>query len=171
MPKPLATDYPAYFENYVAQVPEDDLLTAFKNQLPVIEKFLRSITEEKSLFAYDTGKWTIRELLQHIIDTERIFNYRALCFSRKEMASLPGFDENNYAANSNGNARQWNDLVDEFIALRKSTEMLYKSFTAEMLERQGTANNKPATVKSMGFITIGHVYHHKKIMEERYLNV
>lgn len=171
MAKPLPTQYPPYFEKYVAQVPDDDLLTAFNNQLPVIEKFLRSITQEKSLFAYDTGKWTIRELLQHIIDTERIFNYRALCFSRKETVSLPGFDENDYAANSNGNARQWSQLVDEFIALRKSTEMLYKSFTADMLENSGTANNKQATVKSMGFITIGHVYHHKKIMEERYLNV
>lgn len=169
MSKPLPADYPVYFQKYVDQVAEDDLLTAFTNQLPVIEKFLRSITEEKSAFAYDTGKWTLKELLQHIIDTERIFNYRALCFSRKETASLPGFDENEYADNSNGNARTWNDLVNEFLAVRNTTEMLYKSFSADMLERAGISNDKKATVKSMGFISIGHFYHHKKIMEERYL--
>ena len=169
MSKPLSTDYPPYFENYVAQVTDNDLLTAFKNQLPVIENFLHSITEEKSTFAYATGKWTLKELLQHIIDTERIFNYRALCFSRNETASLPGFDENDYAANSNSNARSWNDLVTEFLAVRNATELLYKSFSNDMLERIGIANNKKTTVKSMGFISIGHFYHHKKIIEERYL--
>lgn len=169
MSKPLPTDYPPYFEKYVAQVPEDDLTTAFANQLPVIENFLRSITEEKSAFAYDKDKWTLKELLQHIIDTERIFNYRVLCFSRRETASLPGFDENEYAKNSNSNTRKWNDLVNEFLAVRNATEMLYKSFSAEMLERAGISNDKQSTVKSMGFISIGHFYHHKKIMEERYL--
>lgn len=169
MSKPLPTDYPSYFQEYVAQVPEDDLLTAFANQLPVIEIFLHSITEEKSAFAYDTGKWTLKELLQHIIDTERIFNYRALCFSRKDTASLPGFNENEYAGNSNGNARAWNDLITEFLAVRNSTQLLYKSFSAEMLERTGLSNNKQSSVKSMGFISVGHFYHHKKIIEERYL--
>ncbi len=168
MPKPSLTSYPAYFQKYVALVPEDDLITAFTNQLPAIQQLLSVISEEKSNYAYDTGKWTLKELLQHIIDTERIFNYRALCFSRKETVSLPGFEENDYAANSNANARNWQDLVDEFIAVRTSTELLFKSFTDEMLETSGTSNNNPATVNSIGFITLGHFYHHKNIIEERY---
>ena len=169
MPKPALTNYPVYFQKYVAQVPEDDLLTAFSNQRPVIRQLLSTISEEKSNYAYDTGKWTLKELLQHIIDTERIFNYRALCFSRKESASLPGFDENDYAAGSNANARKWQDMVDEFEALRNSTEWLYRSFSADMINLSGVSNNNPATVNSMGFITLGHVYHHKKIIEERYI--
>lgn len=169
MPKPLPTSYPAYFQRYVALVAEDNLLTAFTNQLPVIQNLLSNISEEKSTYAYDTGKWTLKELLQHMIDTERIFNYRALCFSRKETVSLPGFEEDDYAANSNANTRNWQDLVDEFLAVRTSTELLFKSFTNEMLELSGTSGNNPATVNSIGFITLGHFYHHKNIIEERYL--
>jgi len=108
-------------------------------------------------------------VLQHIIDAERIFNYRALCIARKEKTSLPGFDENEYAANSNGNARKWLDLVDEFLTLRKGTEIMFNSFTDEMLETSGVSNKNPITVKSLGFITLGHYNHHKKIIEERYL--
>lgn len=169
MPKPNPASYMAYFKRYVDQVPEEELMTAFKNQSSVIKDFLSTISEEKSMYAYDTGKWTLKELLQHIIDTERIFNYRALCISRKETASLPGFDENTYAENSNANRRKWQDLIDEFIAVRKTTEFLYSSFTDDVLEYSGISNNNPVTVLSLGFTTIGHFYHHKKVIEERYL--
>jgi hypothetical protein len=169
MSKPLLTSYPVYFQRYVDQVQEDDLLTAFKNQLQVIRPFLSSISEEKSMYAYAEGKWTLKELLQHMIDTERIFNYRALCIARKETVSLPGFDENNYAANSNANTRKWKDLVEEFLLVRRSTEILFNSFSDEMLETSGVSNNNPVTVKSLGFITVGHFNHHKKVIEERYL--
>jgi len=169
MPKPSPSTYPAYFKNYVDQVPEEDLTTAFSNQLPVIKSLLNSITEEKSLYAYDTGKWTLKELLQHMIDTERIFNYRALAIARKETASLPGFYENTYAENSNANSRSWQSMADEFLAVRKTTEYLYESFNPEALDASGISNNKPVTVNSIGFTTIGHFYHHKKVIEERYL--
>ncbi|MFM6924803.1 MAG: DinB family protein [Ferruginibacter sp.] len=170
MPKPSPTTYPAYFKNYVDQVPDEDLLTGFQNQSAVIKQFLGSITEEQSNYAYDTGKWTIKEVLQHIIDAERIFNYRALCFARKETTSLPGFDENTYAAHSNANSRSWQDLVDEFTAVRNSTEFLYKSFTEEALASSGISNNNPSTALSFGFITLGHFYHHKNVLQERYLS-
>lgn len=170
MPKPSPTTYPAYFKNYVDQVPDEDLLTGFQNQLPVIKELLNSITEEKSMYAYDTGKWTIKEVLLHLTDTERIFNFRALCIARGETASLPGFDENTYAANSNANSRSWQNLVDEFLAVRSSTEFLYKSFTEEALAISGISNNNPATVTSFGFITLGHFYHHKNVLQQRYLS-
>ena len=170
MPKPSPATYPEYFKKYVDQVPEEDLLTGFQNQLTVIKEFLNSITEEKSMYAYDTGKWTLKEVLLHMIDTERIFNYRALAIARKETASLPGFDENIYAANSNANSRTWQNLIDEFLALRSSTEFLFKSFTDEALSTSGISNNNPVTVISLGFITLGHFYHHKNVMQERYLS-
>ncbi len=169
MPKPSPTSYPGYFQRYIDQVPEQDLATAFRNQLPVINNFLPSISEEKSMYAYEPGKWTMKEILQHIIDTERIFNYRALCFARKETASLPGFEENNYAANSNANSRSWQSLINEFAAVRRATELMFSTFTDEALATSGTANNNPTTVASIGFISLGHFYHHKKVMEERYL--
>ena len=103
------------------------------------------------------------------IDTERIFNYRALAIARKDTVSLPGFDENLYADNSNANNRAWQDMVAEFLAVRSSTEFLYKSFTEEALAASGISNNNPVTVTSLGFITLGHFYHHKNVIEERYL--
>jgi hypothetical protein len=169
MSKPSPTSYPGYFQKYIDQVPEQDLFTAFDSQLPVIKSFLSAITEERSSYAYAEGKWTLKELLQHMIDTERIFSYRALCFARKEKASLPSFEENDYAANSNANSRTWRSLVDEFLAVRQATTMLFHSFSPQALDTIGTANNNTTSVQALGFITLGHFYHHKKVMEERYL--
>ncbi len=169
MPKPSNNDYAINFTNYIALVPEDDLTEAMRNQSLILPDFLHSISEDKSKYVYAEGKWSIKEMLQHIIDAERIFNYRALCIARKETVSLPGFDENNYADNSNGNARSWQSLADEFINVRRSTEDLYSSFTKEMLYQKGLSNNNTATPLSFGFISVGHAWHHKKIIEERYL--
>src|SRR3984885_15559899 len=115
MPKPAATDYPEFFNRYIAQVQEDDLTEAFINQSIALPQFLRSISEQTSMHTYAEGKWTIKEMLQHITDAERIFSYRALCIARKEESSLLSFDENAYAENSYANAREWQDIVDEFI--------------------------------------------------------
>ena len=169
MPKPSTNSYAPYFQRYIDQVPETDLNAAFQNQAARLNDFLNTITEEKSAYAYAEGKWTIKELLQHIIDAERIFAYRALCFARGEKISLPGFDENEYAANSNGNVRIWKSLVEEFLAVRKSTELLFESFSEEALNNPGLSNNNTTTAASLGFITVGHYYHHKKILEERYI--
>jgi hypothetical protein len=168
MLKPSPTAYHAAFQRYVDQVPEEKLFTAFKNQLPAINEFIASVSEEHSLYAYAEGKWTLKEMLQHIIDGERVFAYRALCIARKDTTSLPGFEENEYAANSNANNRTWQSLADEFLAVRKTTEMLFESFTEEALQAIGVANNNPVSVAALGFITIGHFYHHKKIADERY---
>ncbi len=169
MPKPSPATYPIYFQKYINLVPEDDIPTAFKKQHPVIISMLDSITEENAAYAYALGKWTIKELLQHIIDTERIFAFRSLCFARNEQASLPGFDENSYAENSHANLRLWKDLIEEFMVVRKSTECLFASFTIEALNNNGIANNNPSTANCMGFTAIGHVYHHFIILKERYL--
>ena len=169
MSKPDPSSYPAYFKKYIDEVPEEDFFTALGNQLPVIREFLSSIPEEKSSFAYGEGKWTLKELLQHIIDTERIFCYRALCFARKEKASLPGFDENDYASHSRANERKWKELVNEFLVVREGTTTLFNSFSGAALNSSGISNNNPLSSLAAGFIILGHFYHHKKIMEERYL--
>ncbi len=166
--KPSPNTYPPYFQKYIDLVPEEDLLTGFVNQSLIIKKLLGSITEEKSTYAYAIYKWTLKDLLQHLIDTERIFCYRALCFARSEKVHLPGFDENDYAVNAGANDRAWQNIADEFIAVRTATELLFKSFSEDALSRMGIANNILTSTISMGFITLGHVYHHKKIIEERY---
>ncbi len=168
MPKPNATDYPEYFGKYISKVKEDDLREAFKNQLPIIQEFLQSVKEEKSMHAYAPGKWTLKDLWQHSIDTERIFQYRALCIARKETAPLPLMDENLYAQNANANTRSWQNLSVEFLNVRRSTEDLFKSFSEEMLQQQGMAGGKMVSVLSLGFIIVGHVTHHLKVAEEKY---
>jgi len=144
-------------------------MAAFRNQENLVNSFFASVPEDRHNYAYAPGKWTMKEMLQHIIDTERIFNYRALAFARKEQASLPSFDEDAYAASSNANNRNWNDLCEELKAVRKSTGIMYNSFDKNTLLNSGIANNKPMTVLAMGFTTIGHVYHHVKVTRDRYL--
>jgi uncharacterized damage-inducible protein DinB len=169
MPKPVTGSYPEYFDRYISQVSENDAVTALQNQQQVIDTFFDAIPPSKEMYAYAEGKWTLKELLQHIIDTERIFIFRALCFARHETQSLPGFDENSYAENSNANAREWQSLCEEMKAVRNSALLLFESFTNDMLQSTGNANNKPTTANAIGFIIAGHFAHNKKIITERYL--
>ena len=162
------TNQPGYFQVYIDQVKEKQLAEAFTQQSIEIKTLLPSISEEKSMYSYATAKWTLREIVQHLIDSERIFTYRALCFARKDTALLPGFDENDYAVVSNANTRSWESLSAEFVAVRRSTLFLFNSFSAAMLDSKGIANNNTFSVTELGFIIIGHFSHHKKIMEERY---
>src|ERR1700745_1928777 len=123
--RPDLARVPEFYHNYIKQVPEDDLMTAFKNQTPLAVQFFQTMPAKKIDHAYAEGKWTIKEVLQHIIDAERVFSYRAVTFARKDTTPLPSFDENNWAANANGARRKWNDLLKEFKAVRKSTESLF----------------------------------------------
>ena len=169
MSRPILDRVPTFYHNYIALVEEDVLNTAFNRHLKEYSRLLHSIPEDKWSYNYAEGKWTIKEVVQHVIDAERIFNYRALCFARKEAASLPGFDENSYAAHSKANQRSGADLLTELNIVRQSSALLFKSFDEEQLEATGTANNSSIYVKAIGFIIIGHALHHAKILEERYL--
>ena len=161
--------YKNYFENYTSLVNEKNIKTAFVNQVKMMDNFFTSISEEKAEYAYAEGKWTLKKMLQHMIDTERIFAYRALSISRKETAILPGFDENTYAANSAANRRTWANLVHEMKIVRESTTLLFNSFTEEMLANAGNFSAATATTNTIGNIIIGHFYHHVNIANERYL--
>jgi hypothetical protein len=112
--------------------------------------------------------WSIKELVQHVIDSERIFSYRALCFARGESASLPGFDENTYAAASQADNRNKQSLLEELRAVQVATTLLFQSFSEAQLDQTGIANNNPVSVRAIGFITVGHTLHHKKILQEKY---
>lgn len=169
--KPSSSNYPQYFERYISQVTEGDLQDAFSKQTPAAEAFLETITEEFSNRKYAEDKWTIKEVLQHVIDAERVFSYRAMCIARKEQQTLPSFDEKNYADHVNANDRSWKDLTEEFSALRKATLCLYKSFPGEVFNNVGNVNDYTISVAALGFITVGHVTHHLKIIRERYIGV
>ncbi len=171
MKKPLPQNYPDFFQKYINQVKEENLKPAFKNQMPAAELFFKSISNEFSNRRYAEGKWTIKEVLQHIIDAERVFAYRALCIARKEPNVLPPFDENNYAINSNAESRNWQDLIDEFVIVRRSTEYLFDSLSDEALNSVGKVSNYTISVSSIGFVTVGHVNHHIRIIQERYFGV
>ncbi|MBD0377807.1 MAG: DinB family protein [Flavisolibacter sp.] len=169
MAKPDLQQVPPFYHNYINLVKSDSLREAFKTHLLSLTSLLNNIPEERWGYRYAADKWSIKEVVQHIIDAERIFNYRALCIARKESASLPGFDENNYAAASQADARSKSDLVEELEAVQKSSLLLFKSFDEDQLNRTGTANNKQISVKAIGFITVGHALHHRNILEERYV--
>jgi uncharacterized damage-inducible protein DinB len=170
MPRPDLGRVPEYFHKYINQVEEDDLMDALQKQTRSFLRFLKEIPKDKRNYRYAEDKWTIKEVVQHIIDAERIFDYRALCFARKDTTSLPSFDENTYAANSKGELRKWKDLVKEFEAVRQSTITLFDSFDNEQLESVGTASGKSNYVLGIGFVIAGHINHHVNVVKEKYLN-
>lgn len=169
MPKPELTTIPAFYHAYVNRVEDGDLVKALQRSDEDTRSLLETIPEEKWPFRYAEGKWSIREMVQHLIDAERIFAYRALCIARGEKASLPGFDENAYARNSNADSRSKESLLKEWTVVRKATILLFTSFTEEQIALTGTANNNPISVAAIGFISAGHALHHLHILRERYL--
>lgn len=162
--------YPPNMAGYLSEAGNDDLQTTLHMQAKKAKQLFQDITEEKSLYKYAEGKWTIKQLLQHIIDTERVFGYRALAFARKDKNTLPSFDENEYAENSNANARDWKGLIYEFSVVRQSTEYLFNSFSEEALQQIGKASSYTVNVSSLGFVIAGHLNHHLKIIQEKYLD-
>ncbi|HVZ56409.1 MAG TPA: DinB family protein [Chitinophagaceae bacterium] len=169
MPRPDLTRIPAYFHHYVNQVPEDDLMEAFRQGTGNMMQLLARIPASKHDYRYEPGKWTVREVLQHVIDAERVFAYRALRFARMDTTPLPGFDENLFARHAQADRRRWEDLVNEFQAVRTSSQYLFSSFGEEQLNASGIASNQPVYVLGIGFLLIGHALHHLRIIEERYL--
>ena len=157
------------FLNYINKAADKDVVKSISDNTKAFKKLLKKIPSKKRDHAYAEGKWTIREVLQHIIDAERVFAYRALRVARLDATPMPGFDENSWAAAANKTHRKWDDLVAEFTAVRLSTEMLFKSLgTAELLFA-GMASNLPINALALGYVIAGHTQHHIYILKERYL--
>jgi uncharacterized damage-inducible protein DinB len=160
---------PTFYKNYVKQVDQTDMLTAMRLSGYRTLELVHSIPEKKMDYRYADGKWSIRELLCHMIDAERIFAYRALRFARNDKTNLPGWEENDYAPQANASNRSLKKIADEMQHLRISTIDMFEGFTEEMLTRKGTANNNEMSVVALGFIIPGHETHHRNILKERYL--
>lgn len=158
------------FKNYVKQVDETDVLQALRLSGFRMQVLIHSIPADKIDYRYADGKWSVREVLCHILDAERIFAYRALRFARNDKTHLPGFEENDYAPEANAGGRSLKKIAEEFTHLRASTVDMFEGFTEEMLRRRGTSgNNNEISVLALGMVIAGHENHHRKILSERYL--
>ena len=169
MARPDMNRVPEWYHRYINRVIENDLNEALRNQTPAFLRFLQDLPADKRTYRYAEGKWSIQDVLQHIIDAERVFAYRSLCFARKDPTPLASFDENEYAVQANADTRNWDDMVEEFKALRRSTEIMFKSFNEDQLDSSGIASGKSVYVLGLGFIIAGHLAHHVSVIEERYL--
>ncbi|MCH8902642.1 MAG: DinB family protein [Bacteroidetes bacterium] len=169
MPKPSASEYPEYYEHYIGLVKDDDLNTALKNNQQATHEFLIAIPEERGDYKYAPEKWTLKQVLMHVMDTERIFNYRALSLARKESNSLAGHDHEEYAAVSGSNARSLSSIADELKDVRAASIVLFNNFDEEMLTQMGVANKNKVSVNAIGFMIAGHEQHHIDFIKEKYL--
>ncbi|GIZ08311.1 DinB family protein [Flavobacterium sp. UMI-01] len=163
------SEYSVFFATYIKALDNVELIEDLEISLHQFIKFVQNLPMDKFDFRYAEGKWTIKEIIQHLIDSERVFSYRAMRISRNDKTFLPGFDENLFVDNTDANSRTIQDLLAEFSAVRFSTLFLFKSLTDEQLMRVGTVSEHSVSVRALGFLTIGHQKHHQKIFEERYL--
>jgi uncharacterized damage-inducible protein DinB len=169
MARPQVGDYGSFYQTYINYTTEhsiDGLIEAYSLTL---NNYVQQLPDNKANYAYASNKWTVKQVLQHTIDTERIFTYRALAIGRGDTTALPGFDENQYAINGTASNRALQALKEEFVAVRKSTDLLLLSFAEQQLQQVGTASNHAITCNALCYILFGHVLHHKRILEERYL--
>ena len=167
--RPNPGDYSDYYNGYVNLVEGDDIIKILYEQNKKAQDILNSFSEHKGNYRYADGKWTVKEVIGHLIDTERVFAYRSLCIARGEKKSLPGFDQNDYVTEGNFNRREIFELNYEFKLLRESNLLLFKSFTPDMLMRKGFANAASISVLATLFIIAGHELHHIKVLQEKYM--
>lgn len=167
--RPNPDEYGPFYHGYVSRVEGDDALQVLEKNKSLVADFFRNLPTAKVDYAYASGKWTPKEILGHLIDGERVFSYRALRISRGDTTPLPGFEENDFAANSNAADRDLDSLIAEYEAVREATLQLYRNMTAEDADRIGEASGFPVSPLAIAYITAGHELHHLRIISERYL--
>jgi hypothetical protein len=167
--KPEPSEYAAYYRKYVDLVEGDDVLAALEGQIGGSLATLRGVAPEDSLRRYAPGKWSLRELVGHLIDSERIFAYRALRFARRDRAELPGFEQDDYVAAAASDERAWSDLLAELEAVRRTTVLLFRGLRPEAWLRRGVANGNEISVRALAWAIAGHERHHLGIVRDRYL--
>jgi uncharacterized damage-inducible protein DinB len=167
MLKPQPTNI--FYDAYIALTPQATITDALQQQQATITKIFSAITPQKANYAYAPNKWTLKQMLQHIIDTERIFAYRTLTLARGEMQALLGFDENQYADNATAENRNWQDLCNEFTSVRLANQFLFLQIDAKTGATPGLVGTTKVTPAHFAFATVGHFYHHVNIINQRYL--
>jgi hypothetical protein len=170
MNRPTETEYATYFQNYVGQVSESDIMAVLRSEIDDLDVLLNRVPPEKEAWAYAEGKWTIREVVGHLIDGERVFGYRALCIARGETQNLPGFEQDDYLRTAPYNHIELEDLLSELRLVRLSNIAMFRNLDEEAWNRVGIANNSEVTVRALAFIMAGHLRHHMNVLRERYLS-
>ena len=165
-----SSDYNPYYKKYIDLVGNIPLPDALANGLERTQSFFETLSETIWHHRYAEGKWTPKDILQHINDTERVFAYRALYFARSPYADLKGFDENLFAASAEANNKNAGEILQEYQSIRNATIFLFKSFSAQRLNNTGVANGSQLSVAAAGFIICGHEIHHRNIITERYIS-
>lgn len=166
---PAPTEAAEYFHKYINQVGSGDIRQLLDTQAREMQALLAGISDEQSRHRYAPDKWSIRQVLSHLSDTERVFTYRALWFARGCGGALPSFDHEVAIATAGADDRPWADHIEEFRTVRAATLTLFRGFAADAWDRQGIASGNPVTVRALAYIVAGHVTHHVKILRERYL--
>jgi DinB family protein len=169
MNKPDSTEYAPYFEKYVALVPEGEIVATLDTQIESALSLIRGLSEAQAEHRYAPGKWSVKEVVGHLIDAERIFAYRALRFARNDSTPLPGFDENSFVANAGFGSRSLADLANEFEYTRKSNVYLFRGLDGAASLRRGVSNNNEISVRALAYCIAGHELHHLEILRTRYL--
>ena len=170
MHRPEPTEYADFYAGYINAVPEGEILTLLQSEHDRTASLLRGLTPEQAHHRYAEGKWSVKEVVGHIIDAERMFGYRAHCFARQDPAHLPGFDQMDYAKSSNAADRPLADLVDELDAVRQSHVALFRSLDDAMWSHRGIGSDCEFTVRALAYIIVGHAVHHRTVIEESYLD-
>lgn len=167
--RPDSSEHAPYHLNYISKVPDGDIRAFLRAQAGEMQTLLSTIDEERSLCRYEPGKWSLREALNHINDTERIFAFRALWLARGGVPALPGFEQDVFAANSNAHAVSWSSLAAEFAAIRTATLSLVDLLPGDAWDRRGSVSNYDVTTRTIVWMIAGHVEHHRRILVEKYL--
>jgi hypothetical protein len=166
--QPLETEYAPYYQGYIAHVDEDEILPVLRSQLDALDVLLGRVEPERETYAYAEGKWSIREIVGHLIDVERVFGYRAFCIARGESQNLPGFDQNDYMLTAPYDRIDLEDLLSELRLVRLSNIAMLRNLDEEAWMRIGTANDNQVSVRALAFIMAGHARHHMGVLRERY---
>jgi hypothetical protein len=167
--RPEPTEFAAYYATYVNAVPDGELLAMLRDQLAATEALLRDIGEARGNHRYAPGKWSVKEVIGHLADAERVFAYRALRFARGDRTPLPGYEQDDYVRTANFDARHLAEIAAEFRSVRSASITLFTGLTPEALVRRGTANNVEFTARALGWIIAGHELHHRRLLKDRYL--
>jgi hypothetical protein len=169
MLKPERSEYDPYYEKYISLITEDGLLDVLESQSSELAELIGPVPEEKGTFAYGDGKWTIKEVISHLIDGERMFAYRIFRISRGDKTPIEGFEQDGYIENAHANGRKFEDLLTEFRLLREANMHFFRNLRDEAWLRTGIANNVEISVRALAFIMAGHIRHHLIILKSRYL--